>query len=138
MVDLVCPLGVGHLQPIPRSIARFLPVVLLYLSKDYSLFGTYPSVESGGVFHDYDTFLGNKAVDEEIACHININVISEYDYDESSVESDSSDTPSDNSTIKTGDSRSFTLYIVIAVFSVIILALITIFRKKHSGVSKND
>lgn len=87
---------------------------------------------------DYDTFLGNKAVDEEIACHININVISEYDYDESSVESDSSDTPSDNSTIKTGDSRSFTLYIVIAVFSVIILALITIFRKKHSGVSKND
>jgi hypothetical protein len=59
MVDLVCPLGVGHLQPIPRSIARFLPVVLLYLSKDYSLFGTYPSVEFGGVFHDYDTFLGH-------------------------------------------------------------------------------
>ena len=82
---------------------------------------------------DYDTFLGNKAVDEEIACHINISVISEYDYDESSVESDSSDTPSDSSTIKTSDNRSFALYIVISIFSAITIALIIISRKKHNG-----
>lgn len=82
---------------------------------------------------DYDTFLGNKAIDEEIACHINISVISEYDYDESSVESDSSDTPSDSSTIKTSDNRNFALYIVISIFSAITIALIIIFRKKHNG-----
>lgn len=85
---------------------------------------------------DYDTFLGNKAVDEEIACHINISVISEYDYDESSVESDSSDTPSDSSTIKTSDNRSFALYIVISIFSAITIALIIIFRKNTMEISK--
>ena len=82
---------------------------------------------------DYDTFLGNKAVEEEIACHINVNVISEYDYDTSSSESsDSSDTPSDSSVIKTGDSRNVIIYILAAVLSFGILSLIFITKKKYN------
>lgn len=79
---------------------------------------------------DYDTFLGNKAVEEEIACHININVISEYDYDYSS------DTPSNDSPVKTGDSRNLVLYIFILVSSLIILTLAFVLRKKHNGDSR--
>lgn len=81
---------------------------------------------------NYDTFLGNKAVDEEIACHINISVISEYDYDTSTDKSDSSDTPSDSSTIKTGDNRNVTIYILTAILSLGILSLIFVTKKKYN------
>ncbi len=45
-------------------------------SKNYSI--NWEWVFENGT-DDYDTFLGDTAVDEEIACHMNINVVAEFD-----------------------------------------------------------
>ena len=82
---------------------------------------------------DYDTFLGDQAVNEEIACHININVVSEYDYD-----NPNSSPPSDDTPVITGDSTNIAFYVIIAVVSVAIIIILIVFsvrkKKKKSAL----
>lgn len=82
---------------------------------------------------DYDTMLGNTAVDEEIACHININVIAEYDYDNPTPPSKQTDTDKGSkdiswTTIKTGDAPIYLRYLIIggACIVVIIVFLVIV------------
>lgn len=73
----------------------------------------------------YDTFLGDKAVGEELACHINIKVISEYDY----TPSEESSQPSDP--VITGDNSNMMIYIILLVCTAgIVLAIILIKKVK--------
>lgn len=77
----------------------------------------------------YDTSLGNKAVTEEIACHININVISEYDYDNptpSSPNSSASDNP-----VRTGDSSNIQIYIIILGLCTSAFTIIFLLKKSY-------
>lgn len=112
---------------------------------------------------DYDTFLGNTAVNEEIPCHINISVIAEYDSDTDSPDSPekminneritNSETTTNSekttdevssspsaaqgiiSLVTTGDSRNAEILV-----SAAILALLTIIvlNKMKSHTGKND
>lgn len=78
---------------------------------------------------DYDTFLGNQAVEEEIACHININVISEYDYNPSDVSE-----PSDS--VVTGDNNMIWIYVVLSAFSAVLLLMIIFVSKRKNNQTK--
>lgn len=87
----------------------------------------------------YDTSLGDKAVEEEIACHMNINVVAEYDYTaesggESSVESA---VVSDGSAVKTGDNGNTLVYISATLTALAVVAAV-VFRKRRSGASRDD
>ena len=87
---------------------------------------------------DYDTMLGDTAVDEEIACHININVIAEYDY-ENPTPPPSSKPDSEKGTkeiswtsIKTGDAPAYVKYLIIGgVCVVVMIVFLVIFRNKE-------
>lgn len=87
---------------------------------------------------DYDTMLGNTAVEEEIACHININVVAEYDYDNPtpppSYQTDSNKGTKDISwtSIKTGDAPAYVMYLLIGgVCIVVIIVFFVFFRNKE-------
>lgn len=84
----------------------------------------------------YDTFLGNTAVDEEISCHININVISEYD------QSASPDTPNSDKNssassknlittlVTTGDTGNIRR--IISVFAISGILAVILLRKRST------
>lgn len=79
---------------------------------------------------DYDTFLGNQSVYEEIACHINIDVVSEYDYDNPNYSDSDKPFFFDPTVIFTGENM---IYIAgAAVIVVIMLIIIFITRKKRT------
>lgn len=87
---------------------------------------------------DYDTFLGDTAVSEEIPCHISINVIAEYD---PTVEPPTSSnyTPLGNlisALVTTGDTVN-----ILAITGVLVICgilIIILIRKKHSKQNQQD
>lgn len=81
---------------------------------------------------DYDTFLGNQAVAEEIACHININVISEYDYDNPDYIDPDNPYSSDPTPVITGDNSNVIIYIIFSVGAFFIVLLILLTKKDKS------
>lgn len=87
---------------------------------------------------DYDTFLGDTAVSEEIPCHISINVISEYD---PTVEppTSSNSTPLGNlisALVTTGDTVN--ILAITGVFVICGILIIILIRKKHSNHNQQD
>ena len=84
---------------------------------------------------DYDTYLGNTAVNEEITCHINIGVISEYYGDNTDTDSSKNSTSSyashsvssSNDFIKlvtTGDNRNIGTAVFVLIVCVVLAGIL--------------
>ncbi len=97
---------------------------------------------------DYDTLLGNTAVDQEIPCHINLNVVAEYDdtpaTDGSNITSDESNSSGngnnnhfdeDGGFVLTGDNTNVIIYIIVSTLCLTAIVLIVLINKKQK---KND
>ncbi len=88
---------------------------------------------------DYDTYLGDRAVNEEIPCHINISVISEYDSDSPNTDASNSSVSSTSSSITsssdfitlvtTGDNRN--VGIALLIFALCGVLAIILWKKRR-------
>lgn len=110
---------------------------------------------------DYDTSLGDTAVNEEIACHMNINVIAEFDDTEKSNPDESTyvssltsegensnpashsypaESSKDNNTVLTGDRTqgNTIIYFIIIAGSASVITLILITNKKKKDKNENN
>ena len=79
---------------------------------------------------EYDTMLGNTAVNEEIPCHININVVAEYG--DLPVEDSEGPNPSEPD-VTTGDYTNAAPFIITICLSATLAAFVIVFRKRRKG-----